>query len=154
MRKVLYLLVVLVCSAAAAFGQQASEGSLFAVGKKGNDLGACPLKTTAVKTDVSGFLARVNVRQEFQNSFAEPIEAVYVFPLSQNGAVDSRVKLLRSTAIARYIFARPDPPSREIIRSGSHGRLKANMYQLLRSCAVEDTRAWRSTAGCGQLMTP
>lgn len=108
MRKVLYLLVVLVCSAAAAFGQQASEGSLFAVGKKGNDLGACPLKTTAVKTDVSGFLARVNVRQEFQNSFAEPIEAVYVFPLSQNGAVDRMTMTVGSRVIRGRIMKREE----------------------------------------------
>jgi Ca-activated chloride channel family protein len=51
-------------------------------------LGSCPLKTTSVKADISGFVTRVRVRQEFQNSFTEPIEAVYVFPLSQNGAVD------------------------------------------------------------------
>ena len=108
MRKVLYLLVVLVCSAAAAFGQQASEGSLFAVGEKGNDLGACPLKTTAVKTDVSGFLARVNVRQEFQNSFAEPIEAVYVFPLSQNGAVDRMTMTVGSRVIRGRIMKREE----------------------------------------------
>lgn len=108
MRKVLYLLVVLVCSAAAAFGQQASEGSLFAVGKKGNDLGACPLKTTAVKTDVSCFLARVNVRQEFQNSFAEPIEAVYVFPLSQNGAVDRMTMTVGSRVIRGRIMKREE----------------------------------------------
>ena len=108
MRKVLYLLVVLVCSAAAAFGQQASEGSLFAVGKKGNDLGACPLKTTAVKTDVSGFLARVNVRQEFQNSFSEPIEAVYVFPLSQNGAVDRMTMTVGSRVIRGRIMKREE----------------------------------------------
>lgn len=108
MRKVLYLLVVLVCSAAAAFGQQATQGSLFAVGAKGNDLGACPLKTTAVKTDVSGFLARVNVRQEFQNSFAEPIEAVYVFPLSQNGAVDRMTMTVGSRVIRGRIMKREE----------------------------------------------
>src|SRR5437588_12835215 len=87
MRKVVFLLWIAVCSAA-AFGQQATEGSLFAVGKTGNELGACPLKNTAVKADISGFISRVRVRQEFENNFTEPIEAVYVFPLSQNGAVD------------------------------------------------------------------
>ncbi|MBX7056340.1 MAG: TonB family protein [Pyrinomonadaceae bacterium] len=108
MRKVVFLLVVLVCSAVAALGQQATEGSLFAAGKKGNDLGACPLKTTAVKTDVSGFLARVNVRQEFQNSFSEPIEAVYVFPLSQNGAVDRMTMTVGSRVIRGRIMKRED----------------------------------------------
>src|SRR6188768_2742854 len=89
MRRIVFLLVVLVCSAT-VFGQQdVTQGSLLAANKKGVDLGMCPLKTTSVKTEISGFLARVNVRQHFENSFSEAIEAVYVFPLSQNGAVDS-----------------------------------------------------------------
>ena len=107
MRKSLILLVVLVCSAA-AFGQDATEGSLFAVGKKGVRLGACPLKTTAVKTDISGFIARVNVRQEFQNPFTEPIEAVYVFPLSQNGAVDRMTMTVGTRVIHGKIMKREE----------------------------------------------
>ena len=74
MRKVIFLLLVLVCSTA-AFGQDVTEGSLFANDGKGKELGACPLKTTAVKTDISGFLARVTVRQEFENKFGTAIEA-------------------------------------------------------------------------------
>jgi Ca-activated chloride channel family protein len=88
MSKVILLLCVLVCSIC-TFGQEVTQGSLYAVGKQGKELGACPLKTTSVKTEISGFVARVNVRQEFENSFSEPIEAVYTFPLSQNGAVDN-----------------------------------------------------------------
>ncbi len=87
MRKIIFLLWIVVCSVA-AFGQQTTEGSLYASGKTGAELGACPLKSTAVKVDISGFISRVRVRQEFENNFTEPIEAVYVFPLSQNGAVD------------------------------------------------------------------
>lgn len=89
MRKYVILLVVFVCSAMAVIGQQTTEGSLYAVGKQGVELGACPLKNTAVKVDISGFISRVNVRQEFENSYAEPIETVYIFPLGQNGAVDA-----------------------------------------------------------------
>jgi Ca-activated chloride channel family protein len=66
----------------------ATEGTLRAVSAEGNLLGDCPLKHTRVKTKISGFLARVNVTQEFENNFADKIEAVYVFPLSQNAAVD------------------------------------------------------------------
>ena len=107
MRKSLFLLVVLVCSTA-VIAQDATEGSLFAVGKKGNELGACPLKTTAVRTDISGFIARVNVRQEFQNSFVEPIEAVYVFPLSQNGAVDQMTMTVGTRVIHGKIMKREE----------------------------------------------
>jgi Ca-activated chloride channel family protein len=65
-----------------------TEGRLEAVDPKGKPLGNCPLKHTDVTCDISGFIARVTVRQQFQNPFKEKIEAVYVFPLSQDGAVD------------------------------------------------------------------
>src|SRR6187397_1465696 len=107
MRKSLILLVVFVCSYA-ALGQDATEGSLFASSKKGEQLGSCPLKTTAVKIDISGFIARVNVRQEFQNSFDQAIEAVYVFPLSQNGAVDRMTMTIGTRVINGKIMKRDE----------------------------------------------
>ncbi|MBS1797234.1 MAG: TonB family protein [Acidobacteria bacterium] len=82
------LIVIFLCSTCVFAQESVTEGTLFAAGKNGKELGACPLKHTAVKADISGFLARVTVTQEFANDFAEPIEAVYTFPLSQNGAVD------------------------------------------------------------------
>ena len=87
MRNALFLLAIALLSIG-TFAQDTTQGTLYAVNKKGGELGACPLKNTSVRADISGFLARVNVRQEFENSFTEPIEAVYTFPLSQNGAVD------------------------------------------------------------------
>jgi len=107
MRKALFLLGILLCSVA-AFGQDVTQGSLFAVGKKGKDLGSCPLKTTTVKTDISGFIARVNVTQEFENSFTEPIEAVYTFPLSQNAAVDQMTMKIGDRTILGKIMKRED----------------------------------------------
>lgn len=61
------------------------SGALMITGKEGQ---ACPLKHTDVKADISGFLARVTVTQEFVNPLNEPIEAVYVFPLPNRAAVD------------------------------------------------------------------
>lgn len=69
-------------------GQKATQGELNALGVEGKALGACPLKSTDVQAEITGFLSRVKVRQEFQNNFAEKIEAVYVFPLPNNAAVD------------------------------------------------------------------
>ncbi len=86
MQKITILLVIFLC-AMCAFAQETTEGTLLAVGRRGA-IGACPLKHTSVKTDISGFLARVTVTQEFENKFAQTIEAVYQFPLSQNAAVD------------------------------------------------------------------
>ena len=107
MRKVVFLLWIVVCSVA-AFGQQTSEGSLYATGKNGTELGSCPLKSTAVRADISGFVTRVSVRQEFENSFAEPIEAVYVFPLSQNGAVDTMTMTVGERIIRGKIMRREE----------------------------------------------
>jgi Ca-activated chloride channel homolog len=108
MRKSVFLLVVSVCLAAAVYGQQTTEGTLYAVGKQGAKIGNCPLKSTAVKADISGFIARVSVRQEFENSFTEPIEAVYVFPLSQNGAVDAMTMTVGDRAISGKIMRREE----------------------------------------------
>ena len=49
----------------------------------------CPLKHTDVKAKVSGFVSRVTVTQVFENPSKEHIEAIYIFPLPQNSAVDS-----------------------------------------------------------------
>jgi Ca-activated chloride channel homolog len=65
-----------------------SEGTLLAVDKQGNPTMECPLEHTDVKADISGFLARVTVTQQFHNKAADKIEAAYVFPLPHMAAVD------------------------------------------------------------------
>ncbi|HET6890744.1 MAG TPA: VIT domain-containing protein, partial [Pyrinomonadaceae bacterium] len=65
-----------------------TQGSLQAVDQSGKPRARCPLKHTDVKAEISGFLARVVVTQEFTNPFKEKIEAVYTFPLPHNAAVD------------------------------------------------------------------
>lgn len=47
-----------------------------------------PLKHTEVKAKIAGNLSRVEVTQTFENPFAEPLEAIYVFPLPDEAAVD------------------------------------------------------------------
>ncbi len=49
----------------------------------------CPLDHTDVNVDISGFIARVTLTQRFHNPSNTPIEAVYVFPMSDRAAVDS-----------------------------------------------------------------
>src|ERR1043165_4995905 len=66
-----------------------SQGALQIIDpEKGAVAGSCPLKHTDVKAEISGFLSRVVVTQEFENPFQDKIEAVYTFPLPQNAAVD------------------------------------------------------------------
>lgn len=63
------------------------SGRVYAIGEDGI-LGDLPLEHTSVEIDVSGNLQRAIVRQVYGNPIDEPIEAVYTFPLPQDGAVD------------------------------------------------------------------
>jgi Ca-activated chloride channel family protein len=65
-----------------------TQGSLVSLDTEGQPAGLCPLKHTDVQAEISGFLGRVTVTQEFENPFEDKIEAVYTFPLPQNAAVD------------------------------------------------------------------
>ncbi|MEJ7848168.1 MAG: TonB family protein [Pyrinomonadaceae bacterium] len=107
MRKINILLVILF-ACAAAFAQEITQGSLYAAGKNGTQLGACPLNNTKVQADISGFMARVKVVQEFENTFSEPIEAVYTFPLSQNSAVDNMTMRIGERLIRARIMKREE----------------------------------------------
>ncbi|NES96264.1 MAG: after-VIT domain-containing protein [Desertifilum sp. SIO1I2] len=49
---------------------------------------AFPLKHTAVNAQIDGNLSRVEVIQSFENPFSEPLEAIYIFPLPDEAAVD------------------------------------------------------------------
>jgi Ca-activated chloride channel homolog len=79
---------LLVGSLAATAGP-VSEGSLLTVDKDGRTGMECPLRHTDVKAEITGFISRVTVTQEFQNTAADKIEAVYVFPLPHMAAVDT-----------------------------------------------------------------
>lgn len=65
-----------------------TQGELRALDNNGQPAGECPLKHTSVNADVSGFVARVTVTQQFHNPSKEPIEAIYTFPLPADAAVD------------------------------------------------------------------
>jgi Ca-activated chloride channel family protein len=114
MKKTLFVLATLwfwlafVFFANAQAQTAATEGTLRAVAEDGKLLGDCPLKHTDVKAEISGFLARVRVRQEFENNFADKIEAVYVFPLSQNAAVDRMTMRIGERTIAGRIMKKEE----------------------------------------------
>ncbi|MGH9580605.1 MAG: VIT domain-containing protein, partial [Terriglobales bacterium] len=84
-----FLGVLLLATTAAWAGQpQVTEGSLAILGKDGQAQALCPLKHTDARAEISGFITRVTVTQQFWNPSKEKIEAVYVFPLPQNAGVD------------------------------------------------------------------
>ncbi|HXI91272.1 MAG TPA: VIT and VWA domain-containing protein [Blastocatellia bacterium] len=73
---------------AAAASTSHTQGALQVVDPEKGVVALCPLKHTDVKAEISGFISRVVVTQEFENPFKEKIEAVYTFPLPHNAAVD------------------------------------------------------------------
>jgi Ca-activated chloride channel family protein len=78
------------------------SGTLLAMSSLGKTVGQCPLKHTSVSTKIAGYVARVTVKQTFTNPYKDKIEAIYTFPLSESGAVDSMTmkvgnRLIRGT---------------------------------------------------------
>ncbi|MBI3273387.1 MAG: VWA domain-containing protein [Planctomycetes bacterium] len=71
-----------------------------------------PLKHTDVQAHVSGYVGTVEVRQSFENPFAEKIEAEYVFPLPDDAAVTDFVMTVGERRIRGII--RPREEARQI----------------------------------------
>ncbi len=104
-----------------------TEGRLIRVGPKA-EAEPCPLKHTAVKADISGFIARVDVTQEFVNPTHEKIEAVYKFPLPPGSAVDAMTMLVGDRKIMGKIKRREE--ARQIYENArSRGRLASLLDQ-------------------------
>jgi len=92
----------------AAIPLAAATGSLSRLDSHGEVSGECPLKHTDVKAEISGFLARVNVTQEFENTSGDKIEAVYTFPLSAKAAVDDMTMLVGDRVVKGAIKKREE----------------------------------------------
>ena len=84
-----------------------TQGSLQFIDKDGKPA-ECPLKHTEVKAQVSGFLSRVTVTQDFENNFGNKIEAVYTFPLPQAAAVDDLTMLIGDRRVQGKIMRRQE----------------------------------------------
>ncbi|MCK4293160.1 MAG: VWA domain-containing protein [Planctomycetes bacterium] len=67
-----------------------------------------PLKHTDVKGQISGYIATVEVTQEFSNPYDEKIEAVYVFPLPQNAAINEFIMVVGERKIRGIIRERQE----------------------------------------------
>ncbi|NEO77700.1 VIT domain-containing protein [Moorena sp. SIO4G3] len=67
-----------------------------------------PLKHTEVYAKITGHISRVEVTQTFDNPFSEPLEAVYIFPLPDQAAVDEMEIKLSDRIIEGNIKKRED----------------------------------------------
>ncbi|MEZ4339512.1 MAG: PQQ-binding-like beta-propeller repeat protein [Sandaracinaceae bacterium] len=65
-----------------------TEGTL-RLGEEPNlgELGGFPIQSTRVRARVTGFVARVQVTQTFENPYERPVEAEYLFPVPDGAAV-------------------------------------------------------------------
>lgn len=67
-----------------------------------------PLKHTSVNGTVDGYIATVDVTQQFHNPYNSKIEAVYVFPLPENAAVNEFVMTVGERKIRGIIREREE----------------------------------------------
>lgn len=65
-----------------------------------------PLKHTAVTGNIDGYVASVDVVQQFHNPYSSKIEAVYVFPLPENAAVNEFIMTVGERRIRGIIRER------------------------------------------------
>ncbi len=87
-----------------------------------------PLKHTDVRADVTGPVARVTVTQTFQNPFEETIEAVYVFPLPQDAAVND-LEMRLGDRVVRGLIERREEAQRIYRRARDAGHVAALLEQ-------------------------
>ncbi len=103
-----------------------TQGALFRIDPRGEMTPACPLKHTDVKAEISGFITRVTVTQQFENPSEEKIEAVYTFPLPDKAAVDDMTITVGERVIKAKIKRREE--ARAIYEAA---RAKGNVAGLL-----------------------
>ena len=87
-----------------------------------------PLKHTDVKAKVSGYIASVEVTQQFHNPYDSKIEAVYVFPLPENSAVNEFVMVIGERQI-RGIIREREEAERIYKEARSQGYVASMMTQ-------------------------
>src|SRR6266446_9619639 len=67
-----------------------------------------PLKHTDVHASISGYIGTVEVMQQFLNPYSKKIEAVYVFPLPHNAAVNEFIMTIGDRKIRGIIRERKE----------------------------------------------
>ena len=100
--------IFIAASAAITKAQSRTSSSLQVLDSDGKPTAECPLKHTAVKAEVSGFMSRVTVTQNFENPFNDKIEAVYTFPLPEMAAVDDLTMQIGERTIKGKIMRRDE----------------------------------------------
>ncbi len=107
-------------------GEPVTQGTLRARDDSGSVVGEFPLRHTQVAAEVSGYLARTVVEQKYTNPFAQPIEAVYIFPLPAMAAVNDFVMEVGARRIVGIVR-----PREEAERIYADARARGQVASLL-----------------------
>ncbi|MFZ5469128.1 MAG: VIT domain-containing protein, partial [Myxococcota bacterium] len=86
------------------------------------------LKHTDVRAEVTGFVSSVTVTQEFDNPFTTPVEAIYVFPLPDDAAVD-QMTLTAGERVIRATIQKREEARRLYEEAKAQGRRAALLDQ-------------------------
>jgi Ca-activated chloride channel family protein len=84
-----------------------------------------PLKHTAVKAWISAYIATVEVTQQFHNPYDGKVEAVYVFPLPENAAVNEFLMIIGERRIRGLIRERQE--AEQIYQEAKRGGYVASL---------------------------
>ena len=89
-------------------GQPVTQGRLVAIDDAGQSIGNFPLRHTDVDAAISGMISNVRVQQTYLNEFKETVEAIYVFPLPDNAAVNEFLMVIGERTIHGFIRERAE----------------------------------------------
>jgi Ca-activated chloride channel family protein len=121
-----FVLLLLLTGTTLGHCTKSEGGSLTIIEPDGKPSEGCPLEHTSVSAEVSGFVARVSVKQIFHNPRDNKIEAVYTFPLSATGAVDEMLMKVGDRVVKGKIKKRE-----EARRIYNEARQKGHVASLL-----------------------
>jgi len=95
-----------------------------------------PLQSTRVRGKISGPLAEVEVVQVFENPYDVPIEAVYVFPLSVDAAVND-YQIMIGERVIRGVIEEREEAQRIYAEARDNGQTAGLLEQDQRNVFVQ-----------------
>ena len=107
---------------------QPTSGALHAT--VGDRIYEIPLLHTDVDAEISGVVADIQLTQTFGNPFDEPIEALYLFPLPEDAAVDDMWMQVAGRLVIAEIH--PKQEAEEIYEEAKEGGKTATLLQQWR----------------------
>lgn len=105
-----------------------TEAPYFKSHKNDNELDDLPLKSTKVSVKIAGMIADVSVEQVYTNEAKKPIEAIYVFPLSDKSAVYS-MEMQIGTRVINAVIKEKNAARTEYENAKSDGHRASLMEQ-------------------------